>query len=60
MQVPALWRALHDLVLVHLTDYCFEKAGPALARLWEELQEEQLATDVDGTAACMLPLEGEH
>lgn len=57
LQAPAVFRALHDLVLVHLCDYNFDTAGPALARLWAEVEEEQLLTD-EGHAVGSMPVEG--
>lgn len=45
MQVPALWRALHDLVLVHNCGYATDHPQAALQSLWIAVEEEQLLSD---------------
>ncbi|KAL6759306.1 hypothetical protein V8C86DRAFT_2577635 [Haematococcus lacustris] len=39
---PALWRALHDLVIVHTASYAARQPGPALGQLWTCIAEEQV------------------
>ncbi|KAJ9531030.1 hypothetical protein QJQ45_000962 [Haematococcus lacustris] len=53
LQAPALWRALHDLVIVHTASYAARQPGPALGQLWTCIAEEQ----VDGLGALQCQAE---
>lgn len=46
LQVEALWRALHDLVVLDLSDFPSNEPGQQLQRLWQQIAIEQVSDDL--------------
>ena len=49
LQVEPLWRALHDLVVLDLSNFPSNEPGQQLQRLWQQIAIEQVS---DGLPAA--------